>query len=222
MDKSLSESELKELEQQLYCPNGSFGIEVGKQLHETNINMTLVSIEALNISNGDQVLEVGHGNCSHLNIILDRATNISYNGLEISELMKTEAEIINQDLASKHNINFDLYDGLNLPYSHGTFNKVFTVNTLYFWQEPLEFLNQIYDVLQPKGYCVITFALKDFMKTLPFVGDYFKLYSESDMKDLAEKSKFESIHISAHEELVISKANEEVKRKFAIAKLTKT
>jgi SAM-dependent methyltransferase len=221
MDKPLDESELKELEQQLFCPKGPLGIEVGKQLHENNINMTLASIEAMKLSDNDCVLEIGHGNCSHLSMVLDKAQNISYKGLEISELMKTEAETIHTALATKHTIDFDLYDGITLPYRAAIFDKVFTVNTLYFWLEPLEFLNQIYNRLKPKGCCIITFALKDFMKTLPFVGDYFKLYNDTDIKNLVKTSKFDDVHISIHEELVMSKVNEPVKRTYAIATLYK-
>jgi SAM-dependent methyltransferase len=220
MDK-LNTSELKALEQQLYCPSGELGVEVGKRLHENNIEMTLASIEAMQLSDGDCVLEIGHGNCSHLQTVLNKATHLSYYGLEISELMKTEAETINKALSANHPIHFELYDGLTLPYTEALFHKVFTVNTLYFWQQPLEFLNQIYDILQPNGSFVITFALKDFMQTLPFVGEYFKLYNEIDLKDLVEYSKFENLTISKHEELVMSKANEPVKRTYAVATLNK-
>ncbi|NQX84751.1 MAG: class I SAM-dependent methyltransferase [Flavobacteriaceae bacterium] len=222
MTKPLSASDLKALEAQLYCPSGVLGVDIGKRLHQNNIGMTMGSVDAMQLSKGDCVLEIGHGNCGHLYALLSKAEHLNYQGLEISELMKTEAERINQELCANYPVKFQLYDGLTLPYNGAIFHKIVSVNTIYFWQEPLGFLNQMYDILQPNGICVIAFALKDFMETLPFVGNYFRLYATADFKVLVGQSKFDSVSITTHEEAVMNKANEPVKRTYAIAVLKKS
>ncbi len=58
--------------------------------------------------------------------------NIHFTGLETSTLMYEEACRINHQLTGNNQIDFKLYDGMNIPFPDNSFNKVFTVNTLYF------------------------------------------------------------------------------------------
>jgi SAM-dependent methyltransferase len=60
-----------------------------------------------------------------------------------------------------------LYEGKKLPFEDETFDKIFTVNTVYFWENPVEFLNEIYRVLKDDGTFVLTFGQRDFMEKLP-------------------------------------------------------
>lgn len=54
-------AELKRIAEQLRCPKGEFGVEMGRSMAGLNNEMTLKSIEALSIQNGDRILELGHG-----------------------------------------------------------------------------------------------------------------------------------------------------------------
>jgi len=85
--KDKSKKELKELESQLNCPTGEKGKEIAKEMNNSNIDMTIASIEAIKIKDNNIILEIGHGNCGHLNEVLKQAENIHFFGLEISETM---------------------------------------------------------------------------------------------------------------------------------------
>ena len=89
-----TDKELQELASQLKCPNGIKGVEVADLMNETNISMTLHSIDRLNLLDNDSILELGHGNCAHLPYVLQQKKNLTYHGLEISELMYKEAKRI--------------------------------------------------------------------------------------------------------------------------------
>lgn len=215
----MTETELRELEKQLECPSGEMGIELGGNMHETNIGMTLSTIEFLNLQDGNSVLELGHGNCGHLEKILETANNISYHGLEISDLMHEEAQRINQQAMVGHNVDFKLYDGENIPFPENHFDRVMTVNTIYFWKDPKRLIHEIGRKLKPNGYFVITFAQKDFMKNLPFVGQNFTLYNQEDIEKLVEGSGMEIIGYCDKTEEVKSKAGESVERFYSMVKL---
>lgn len=214
----MTENEFKILAQQLANPDGEMGKDVAKMMNETNISMTKESIKALQLSDNESVLELGHGNAGHLSYLLDFAENIHYTGLEISETMKSEAEKINEKVLSQ--ANFLLYDGKNIPFEDESFDKIMTVNTIYFWQNPLEFLNEIYRVLKDHGSFVLTFAKKDFMKTLPFTSD-FKLYNYEDIELLISQTNFKRMIKSDKEELIISKSGEHVKREYKVLTIKK-
>ncbi|MHC0443676.1 class I SAM-dependent methyltransferase, partial [Flavobacterium sp. 3-210] len=80
--------------------------------------------------------------------------------------MFQEARKINRNFVSQKQAFFSLYDGNKIPFEDETFDKVFTVNTIYFWQKPEDLLSEIYRVLKPNGNFCLTFAEEDFMKKL--------------------------------------------------------
>lgn len=214
----MTELELKILAKNLANPEGEIGKDIAKMMNETNISMTKETIKALHLIDNDKVLEIGHGNAGHLSYLLDFADNIQYRGLEISETMKSEAEKINQKYHSQS--EFHLYQGNKIPFENETFDKIMTVNTIYFWQNPVDFFNEIYRVLKNSGSFVLTFAKKDFMKTLPFTSD-FKLYNYEDVEELVAQTNFKRMIRSDKEEFILSKTGERVKREYKILTIKK-
>ncbi|BDS09324.1 class I SAM-dependent methyltransferase [Aureispira anguillae] len=221
MKLELSEKELEELANQLSCPSGGHGRDVAKLMNETNINMTLSTVNDMGLSDGQSILELGHGNAEHLSNVLKQAKNLTYCGLDISPLMKEEAERINSRFISGKVASFHLYDGTNIPFGAASFDRIFTVNTIYFWEQPLALLNELYRVLKPNGQCHITFAQKRFVEQLPFAKYKFELYDNNTVLKLIQQTSFRLIDIIDKTELVKSKTGEFVDREYAIVSLKK-
>src|SRR5690606_39310862 len=76
--------------------------------------------------------------------ILKTHTEIQYFGIDISALMHKEAVTANQTYIQNNRADFQLYDGLELPYPKNLFDGIFSVNTVYFWENPQAFLHEIY------------------------------------------------------------------------------
>lgn len=211
---SFTEEQIKEMAQQLSCPNGNGGVEIANLMHDTNFGMTKSTIAALKIVDHDSVLELGHGNGKHISTIIEQAANVSYYGLEISELMKQEAEALNV-----LNSSFYSYDGETIPFEAAKFSKAMTVNTIYFWKNPAALLNEVERVLKPGGLFCITFAQKEFMETLPFTQHGFNLYDSIKLENLVKQSPFKLAGLTDHTEQVMSKAGETVERLYTVATL---
>jgi len=217
----MKQEELQAIASQLKHPTGEKGIEMGNMMNETNINMTRHSIQNLHIESGNKILELGHGNAGHVKFIFEQTESIKYYGLEMSELMFQEARQINRNYVSQKQAFFSLYDGNTIPFENNLFNKIFTVNTIYFWQEPEKLLAEIYRVLQPKGILCLTFAEESFMKQLPFTQFEFELYSTEKAEKLIEKTAFKIINKETLTEKVKSKTGELVDRAFTTLVLEK-
>ena len=217
----MKQEELHEIASQLKHPTGEKGIEMANMMHETNINMTRHSFQNLNISAGNVILELGHGNAGHLEFIFEQAENLKYYGLEMSELMFQEARQINRNFVSQKQAFFSVYDGNVIPFQDPFFDKIFTVNTIYFWQEPEKLLLEIYRVLKPNGVFCITFAEESFMKTLPFTQYEFKLYSSEKVEQLVQKALFKMVHKETLTEKVKTRTGELVDRDFTTIVLEK-
>ncbi|MBK1895814.1 class I SAM-dependent methyltransferase [Chryseobacterium paridis] len=216
----MEKDELKILAQNLANPQGEKGIEIGEMMNATNISMTSESIKTLLIEDDEYILEIGHGNAGHLKSIFDKAKNIRYTGIDISETMHEEAKRLNKEFANE--AEFVLYEGKKLPFKDKIFDKIFTVNTVYFWEQPVEFLNEIYRVLKDNGTFVLTFGQRDFMEKLPFTQYNFTLYSNEEMEEVISKSHFKRMKISEKEEDIQSKSgNETIHRIYTVLTIKK-
>ena len=217
----LTNEELKEIESQLRCPSGNNGIEMGINMNESNMQMILETIDFLDIHKENSILELGPGNAIHVAGVFEKQELINYHGLDISETMYKEANKLNKQLTKEKPVEFKLYNGIDIPYSDNYFDRIMTVNTVYFWSEPVKMMEELARCLKPNGICIITFTDKDFMKQLPFVGEKFKLYGENDIKILAAKSKLTLLETKRLTGKVKSKIGDFADRKFIMAILTK-
>ena len=216
----MEEKDLKILAQNLANPQGEKGIQIGEMMHATNIGMTLESIHSLLVEDSEHILEIGHGNAGHLKSFLKIAKDLKYTGIDISETMHNEAKNLNSEF--KDQADFVLYEGEKLPFEDEVFDKIFTVNTVYFWKEPVEYLNEIYRVLKDNGTFILTFGQRDFMETLPFTAYDFTLYSNDEMEELISKTQFKRMKISEKEEEIKSKTGDElIKRIYTVLTIKK-
>lgn len=213
--------ELKDLAAQLRQPQGKKGVEISDNMNETNIKMTLHSIDRLKILQGQKILELGHGNCGHLPYLLKQKAELSYYGLEMSDLMKEEAENRNKIFIDAKQASFHLYNGENIPFTADIFDRIFTVNTIYFWTKPQFLLSELYRILKPEGLLSITFAQKSFMENLPFAQFGFELYDDQKIEKLAATTAFKILGSNTQTETITSKTGDVVNRSFTTVSLEK-
>lgn len=210
---------LKELEFQLSCPDGVNGIEVAKRMNETNRNLIEKTIDSLKVNTNDIVLEIGHGNGIHINYLLEKVEGIQYIGVEISKTMHSEAIRLNQSSFIKNRKEFILYEGINIPYGDNTFDKIFTVNTIYFWENRVQFLAEIKRVLKTDGEFSIGFVDESSMRALKFVKNRFELFSKEKMNKLIGETGLFIISELTEIESITNNMGELINRKFHVLKV---
>jgi len=216
-----TEAQLRAIAAQLAHPNGDAGITMGHTMNDSNTGMVLRTIAALEVQDGDRVLELGHGNCIHLESLLAEKSDVRYHGLEISETMHRASVAANAHFIADGRARFSLYDGATLPFADGLFTKVFTVNTLYFWADPQAMLRELNRVLRPGGALCVAYAQRAFMEKLPFTRFGFELYDDARFTVLAAGSIFMAPSFIAEREMVTSKDGQRLERTYTIATLVK-
>jgi len=205
--------DMEELAAQLRCPSGDRGLVIAQNMDFTNANVIDRAIESLGLEQNDRVLEIGPGNASHVWKVLDKASGIVYDGVDISELMIEEARRINMDAA---HVYFRLVDGAQLPYDDGKFHKIFTTNTIYFWADPEAYAKEIFRVLKVGGLLSIGFIPKRIMEHIPFSKHGFTLYEENAVTNLLETTGFEIVGQHTEKEFVTGSHGEQIEREFVI------
>lgn len=189
----MEEKELQEIARQLRKPEGEMGKKIGIMMNEGNLFMNKSAIEALSLTPGDHILEIGPGNGLFVKDILSVDDSIRYTGVDFSELMIEEAKEINSEWLEKKRAEFVLANVEKLPCKDHSFTKIFTINTLYFWNEPKIVLKEIKRVLKPGGKFLLVFRPEESLSQLPFTKFGFKMYKSSEASELLSQNDFKII-----------------------------
>ncbi len=180
---------------QLRKPEGDFGKKIGENMSRSNEQLNKEAIALLQLQPHDKVLEIGMGNGTFCADVVTAQPHIHYTGCDFSETMIAEATQINQKWIEADLAKFLLADVAQLPLANESISKVFTVNTLYFWENPSAVLAQIHRVLKPSGKLVIGIRSREVMQHLPFVPYGFQLYTATEVKELLLANGFSEVAI---------------------------
>ncbi len=208
--------EAKQVAAQLRCPNGEEAVDVAKQMNKTNLALNQKCIGLMQLQAGDKVLEIGPGNGAFAEDVVNTAEHIRYFGLDWSREMVDEALRINQHLIESGKVQFQQGNSAKQIYHNNQFDKVFTVHTLYFWENPMQHLAEIKRVLQPTGLFGIAFGHRDFMQDLPFTAYGFELYDAQSVSNLLEQVGFTVIEQQLHVEHGVSNTGDMVDKRVEI------
>lgn len=191
----MDDQTLKTIANQLRKPSGEFAIQVGEKMNEGNVHINLNTIFSLNLNTGDKILEIGMGNGFFVKNLFDIHNTIKYTGCDFSEAMVDEANKINTLYVNSGNVDFFCADAKELPFADDSFDKVFSVNTLYFWDNKELILSEIHRVLKKKGQITIAIRPKSIMQYYPFVKFGFNMYTKDELVYLLSTNNFEVIEV---------------------------
>jgi SAM-dependent methyltransferase len=130
--------------------------------------------------------------------------------------MVAEAVKINEADITAGKVSFELTAADHLDFKADFFDKIFTVNTLYFWEHPVAYASEIRKVLKPGGLFCLAIATREFMEQLPFTKWKFKLYDGQAVEALLKEAGFSIIGISFQKDLTSSHTGEVIDRDIII------
>jgi ubiquinone/menaquinone biosynthesis C-methylase UbiE len=186
----MHEEVLKEIASQLRKPHGEHATEVGERMNKGNQEINLLAINTLNAQANDVILEIGMGNGFFVKDILSLAPAIHYIGCDFSEPMVEAAILHSKEFIDNSQAKFFLASADSLPFESPTFNKIFTVNTIYFWENPTMILDEIKRVLKPQGQLLIAIRPKAIMEQYAFTQYGFTMYTKEDLCTLLTENGF--------------------------------
>lgn len=153
---------LKKFALQFGKPEGLLGSIAGKLMASTGIKKNKWTISLLNIQKGDNVLEIGFGP----GIAIELVSNVNQDGhvvgIDYSDVMLQQAQKRNKKAIQEGRVKLILADVNNVPSFDLMFDKIFSVNSIIFWKEPIETLKEIRQLLKPCG--LIALTIQPYMK----------------------------------------------------------
>jgi SAM-dependent methyltransferase len=179
------------LAEQLRKPQGQIGTQVAISMNMSNEIVTNLTYDLMDLRASDSVLEIGFGNGKLLPPLIDKVRWVA--GIDFSEDMIAEAEANNRGAIEARKLELKYGTVSTIPYPDATFDKVCTINTLYFWPDPLADLKEIKRVLKPGGVLGLGIRTKETLGLAPFTVYGFTLYSTDEAVGLLEKAGFTSV-----------------------------
>jgi ubiquinone/menaquinone biosynthesis C-methylase UbiE len=96
----------------------------------------------------ESLLEIGMGNGFFVRNILEIDDTVSYTGLDFSVDMISESTRLNEEFIENGRAQFQLGEASNIPFPDNSFDKIFTINTIYFWEDPEKVLSEFKRVIE--------------------------------------------------------------------------
>jgi len=112
------------------------------------------TLELLELTPGDRVLELGFGPGVSVQAAAARAAHVV--GVDHSPLMLREAERRNARAIAEGRVELHLGSAERLPPLPGPFDKVLAVNVYMFWDEPAAVLREVRGQMRPGGTIALT------------------------------------------------------------------
>ncbi|NNE36270.1 MAG: class I SAM-dependent methyltransferase [Rhodothermales bacterium] len=194
------EEQMRTVAKQLRKPQGEFGMQLGQTMNQGNLLINRSAIDAVRLPDNGRILEIGMGNGFFASELLDLADGTRYVGCDYSPLMVAQATELNATLVESGRATFVHGEISKLPIDSNTFDVVITVNTLYFWSDPLLALANVQRALKPGGQLVLAIRPERVMRYYPFAKYDFAMYSDVAIKDLLSKAGFLQIELAEFEE----------------------
>jgi ubiquinone/menaquinone biosynthesis C-methylase UbiE len=188
---------------QLANPEGQVGIEVAEWLNENNRAGNAQVLAMLDVLAGHRVLEIGFGNGRVAPVVVGQAAEVHYAGIDISATMVNEANRFNAALVATGRASFRLASADCMPFEDASFDRVFAIGVMHFWQDPRMPLREIRRVMRPDGLAVIgaldsrsppPFARPEFGFHLRSAAEWVELWRQAGFRAVdAQRSESEQI-----------------------------
>ena len=190
----------KYIDGQYRQPTGLIGRWIGGKMARQHQPENHWTVNLLDVQPTDHILEIGFGPGIAIEAVANHATSGLVAGIDFSQTMVTAARKRNAANLRAGKVDLRYGDAANLPFAENSFDKAYSIHSIYFWPNPTAVLTGILRVLKPNGFVVLTVLPKE--KWNPENPDLAgtpecKPYSGEELKTLLSKCGFGNMKIEA-------------------------
>ena len=172
-------------------PSGIFGQVVMSAIFDIgNAFLNNFVGELLSVQSGDHILDMGCGTGKLISKLSNQVSDGYLEGIDFSSTMVSKAQRRNRKNIRLGRVKIIEGDFDQLSYKNKYFNKVTSVNTIYFWPQPEYTAKKIANILTPGGSFVVAFEDIKQLERRNLNKNIFKLYTANDVIDLLANSGF--------------------------------
>jgi ubiquinone/menaquinone biosynthesis C-methylase UbiE len=177
-------------------PNGWFGsLLFGRFMNRVNRKVIDATLALLELRPDHHVLEIGFGGGSALAQVTEGVSTGVVAGVDFSPDMVRQAERRFRRPIAEGRMRVQLGDVSRLPFPEASFDRVFTINTIYFWPDALQGMSEIRRVLKNGGRAAVALRSKEKMEKYAVTKYDFRLFSPEEVADLMRQAGFRDVQI---------------------------
>lgn len=218
----MDEETVKMIAAQLRKPEGEMAVQIGERMNEGNFHINQYAIEALDVKPSDRVLEIGMGNGLFVKKILSAGKEVHYSGCDFSEEMVEDAVKRNKASVNSGQSDFHACNAEALPFDDNIFDKIITVNTLYFWENQERVFREIKRVMKKDAIFVIAIRPKFLMENYAVARYGFNMFSKEELVTLLTMNGFSANEVAERTEPIIDFLDTKMKSTSLIVTATRT
>lgn len=192
----------KKLARQLRKPAGKAGHDVALMMNRANRSLYQLTLEQLQLSPGDTILEIGFGNGALFPTMAAAFPGVHICGIDYSDDMVREATELNKEMLSAGQLHLTSGHSNQLPYEAGRFAAVYCINVFYFWDKPVEHIREVHRVLQAGGLFAVTIRSRENLDQMPFTRYGFNKWDTGALEQLLVANGFSLERTAKLEEAV--------------------
>lgn len=152
-------------------PRGWVGRLFGQIMAWHNAPDNAWTLSLLQIANGEDVLEIGFGPGRAIASIVKTCPGAQVAGIDHSATMLEMASARNRAAIGRGQVALTRGSVTQLPFGDACFDKLYSINCIYFWPDAVAGLREIHRVLKPGGRVAITVRDKRRETYRPFSAD---------------------------------------------------
>ena len=168
-------------------PSGFGGTIVHFIMNKQNVQQYNAVQDNIHIQPTDIILDIGFGNGYLIKKLLEQNPQ-KVCGIEISQDMLNKVSRKLKHLISVGKLDLCLADIKKLPYNDAFFDKICTVNTLYFWDDVESSFAEIKRALKPNGIFINVFYSKEVLDKMHHTQYEYSKYSLDEIIGMTEKN----------------------------------
>jgi SAM-dependent methyltransferase len=177
-------------------PSGWFGRLIGNRMAEGNVYDAQWTVSLLDIQPEHHILEIGFGPGVSTHLAAEKATKGFVAGIDHSETMVQAARQRNIQTIQAGRMDLKQGDVASLPYPDESFDKAFSLHSIYFWNKPIECLQELRRVLKSGGLLAITIQPKDKWDELQQRESSLRtLYFSADLVTMFDAAGFHEVRV---------------------------
>lgn len=171
-------------------PSGLGGKLIHRIMNRQNERLYGAVLNTIQIQPNDSILEIGFGN-GYLIGMLARQNPQKIYGIERSQYMVSLVRHNLENLIVNEKLELKLANISTLPFNNDSFNKICTVNTLYFWDDTAASFAEIYRTLRPKGTFINVFYTQSALNKMRHTQYFYSKYSTSRIIEMTKECGLE-------------------------------
>ena len=183
---------------QLRRPTGAFGrLVMTRMLNRGNTPLTDETLARLELRRSNTVLDVGFGGGRALRQAARRVTDGHLWGLDFSPDVVAAGQRSLADLIAAGRLELLRGDVGDMPLRDALFDRIVTLNTIYFWPDPARAAGELLRVLKPGGLLAIGYSGAAKMREYPLLTDTFRFWEAEEVEALLQEAGFIEIRSDA-------------------------